>query len=76
MIILVLGQPVQGMLKNGQIGGAVGSQFRRAQEGCLGAPVAGNFGDFLIIGRHNDSHGILRLEGRRDAIRYQRIACE
>ncbi len=37
MIILVFGQPVQGMLEDRQIGRAVGGQFRRTQEGGFGS---------------------------------------
>ena len=75
MIILMLGQPVQGMLENRQIGRAVGSQFRRAQEGRLRPKLHGQLRRFPGHPWTQSTRiAASRLDGRGDAIGDQRIA--
>ena len=61
MILLVLSQPIEGMLEDRQISRAVSGKFRRTQEGSFSSKMMGNLGDFRVIRGHNHACHCLRL---------------
>ena len=75
-VAAVLVQPLEGVPKDRQIGGVVGCNICRTQEGDISSKLAGCGGDLLIIGRDDDAANRTRLECGSNRIRQQGITSE
>ncbi len=76
LVALMLGQPFQRMLEDGQVGGVILCELAWPQERSLGAVLARDCRDLLVIRRDDDARHRAGLPRCGDAPGDQRIACE